>query len=139
MKKLFFILWTVLFISSAVLFAESPTISVNGTGTISIKADTASITLAVITFDQEASSAASKNAVIMNKVSQSLLEEGILPEDITTNNYYLRQETRYSDDGKKEKQEYRVSNNITVIIKDIDKVGNVIDAEIGRASCRERV
>ncbi len=130
MKKILFILSTLLLISSAFLFADPATISVNGTGTISIKADTASITLAVITFDQEASVAASKNATIMNKVSQSLLSAGISSEDISTDNYYLRQETRYYDDGKKETKEYRVSNNITVIVKDIDKVGATIDAAL---------
>ncbi|OJF75862.1 MAG: hypothetical protein BKP49_10410 [Treponema sp. CETP13] len=105
-------------------------IFVTGTGTVSLIPDTASISLAVVTLDAEASKAAQMNANLMTKVIEAVKTFEIKDTDIQTSNYNMYQETNYNKDGTRTPGEYRVTNNLQVTVKDVDKAGDVIDAAL---------
>ena len=65
----------------------------------------------------------------MNKVYDALKKIGIAETEISTTNYSLYQETFYKD-GKNEPGQYVTSNNIIVVLDDVEKSGLVIDTAI---------
>ncbi len=132
MKKIT-IMVTLSLLAVGVMFAggssEMNTISVAGTGIVTLKPDTASITFAVETRDEQASVASQENARIMTSVNDALLAAGIEKDDITTNNFRVYQDSFYNSDTRKtEYTDYIVSNNVSITVKNIDTVGDVIDA-----------
>lgn len=116
---------------------EIPTVTVIGTGVITLKPDTASITLAVETVNTEVSVAATENAELMTRVTDALLQAGVAKDDIATRNYYVSQDSSYNQETRKtEYSDYRVSNNLTITVRAIDKTGSVIDAALSAGANR---
>ena len=116
------------------------TITVTGTATVKVEADSALITLGVESSAKEASAAAAANAEAVDKVTKALMEAGIAEEDITTNYFYVYAIYNYDDmneDGVTRIRGYRVNNSMFVIVKDIEKVGEIIDIALanGASSC----
>lgn len=105
-----------------------PNVNVSGTGVVTLTPDTASITFAVETMDKQASVASQENAKIMTSVYDVLAEIGIAKEDIATNGYNVYQQSRWNSEKQiTEYLDYRVTNNVTITVRDIDSVGSVID------------
>ena len=122
-------------LAGTLLFAlskpENTGIQVTGTGIVSIKPDTASIRLAVVTEDNEAAKAAAKNAELTDAVIKAVQKAGIAAEDTATRNYSLYRQSRYnSATGTNEYRGYRVSNDLTVTVRDIAHTGKIIDAAL---------
>ena len=104
-------------------------ISVSGSGSIRVPADTARLTFSVITKEKMALDSVQNNATKMNNVYDALKKIGIDEKNISTSNYSLYQETIYKD-GKNEPGFYVTSNDIIVLLDDVDKSGIVIDTAI---------
>lgn len=103
------------------------TVSVSGSGSISVKPDTGIISVGVETENPDASTAQEENKEKMNKVMKALEELNIAEENIKTIAYSLNERYNYYEDQTKEK--YYVSSHILQVkINDIDKIGRVIDA-----------
>lgn len=130
MKKFTIFLFMAI-ICMAVGFAkDNPrTISVSGSGSVKIPADMAKLTFSVQTKEATALDSVQKNAAKMNKVYDALKEIGIAETDISTANYSLYQEN-YWKDGKDIPGLYVTSNNIIVLLDDVEKSGLVIDTAI---------
>ena len=122
----------VVFICAAAVFAQSAsrTISVSGSGSVKVPADMAKLTFSVITKEPTALASVQNNAGKMNKVYDALKKIGIEEEKISTTNYSLYQESIYKD-GKYEPGLYVTSNDIIVMLDDVEKAGLVIDTAIG--------
>ena len=105
------------------------TVSVSGSGSVKVPADAAKLTLSVLTKASTALSSVQDNAAKMNKVYDALKKIGIAETEISTTNYSLYQETFYKD-GKNEPGQYVTSNNIIVVLDDVEKSGLVIDTAI---------
>lgn len=125
------ILLTVLFTSCTVRQVQhnKRTVSVSGSGTVVVEAETATIILSVITTARDATTAATNNATKMNAVNEAILALGVDKESISTQNYSIRQDTStintriiYGD--------YKVSNEIKVFLKDKTLASKVIDEAI---------
>lgn len=122
-------------LAGTLLFAlskpENTGIQVTGTGIVSIKPDTARIRLAVVTEDNEAAKAAAKNAELTDAVIKAVQKAGIAAEDTATRDYNLYRQSRYnSNTGTNEYRGYRVSNSLTVTVRDIAHTGKIIDAAL---------
>ncbi len=107
---------------------EYGTISVSGTGTVTMKSDAASILMTVSTINQDPSLAAEENAQKMTAVQNAVSVLGINKEDISTQDYSVYEDYRYTKDDPQRKPDYRVSNTITIIVHNISLVNVVIDA-----------
>lgn len=104
-----------------------PTIIVQATGYEQAKPDIAIINLAVQSDGKTADSALSANNTTMNKVLKSFHDNGIEPRDLTTSDLSIYQIDRDNNDNKKSEPLYRVSNSLSVRVRDISKAGKIFD------------
>lgn len=109
------------------------TITVQGEGTVSAKPDTASVNAGVLAEAKTAREALSANTEKMTKVFDAIKAAGIKEEDIRTSGFSINaiySRSPRKPDGTHEDPKitgYRASNNVTVIIRDLDNVGGVLD------------
>ena len=101
-------------------------VTVNGQGEIVVTPDLAFVDLGVQTKNADASVAQQENAKLMTAVIDALKAAGIKADEIKTTGYNLYQTYDYVGD-KKSDPYYVASNIVNVKIKDISKVGNMID------------
>ena len=100
------------------------TVTVSGTATISAKPDEAVISLGVQTQANTAQSALADNATKMTALIAALMDKGIAKDDIATS--YVSIYPTYGNNGM-DITGYQVENQVDVTVRDISKVGGVID------------
>ncbi len=121
---------------SALAEPAKPTISVNGTGSATATPDMAMITLGVQRQAKSARKALSKNNKAMTAVLAALKGEGIADKDLQTSNFNIRPQyqhfKRSSSGGQKQPRiiGYIVNNQLSVRIRDLSKLGEIIDLTI---------
>jgi uncharacterized protein YggE len=105
------------------------TISVTGTGLVKAEPDLATISVGVTKQAREASGAARQAASAMDAVITALLGLGIAETDIQTTTISL--EPRYDwDKDPAPIVAWAAANSVSVNVRDIDTVGDVVDAAI---------
>lgn len=112
-------------------------IQVDGTGSVDVAPDRASVAFAVETRAPEAGPAGQANAAAMDAVLSALRAAGFAGLDLETFGYSLRPE--YSANNNQRTREivaYIVVNNVRATVEDVDAVGRVIDAAIGAGANR---
>ena len=116
------------------LSAQSPdegsadrTVTVLGTAVVKTAPDEAVISLGVHTEAEGAKAAMEQNAERMDAVVRALLNAGVVPDDISTSNISLW--PQYDTNGVNVTG-YVAENSLSVTVRDIDNVGDVIDAGI---------
>ena len=107
--------------------ATQKTISLTGAGTASATADEATIRMGVEVTRDSAAEAISDNAESMAEVIDALLLLGISEDDIQTTSYSVYPQYDWTEDGRV-LLGYTVTNMVQVTVKDLDIVGDVIDA-----------
>jgi len=106
-------------------------ISVSGTVTKTANPELAYITLSIETLDKSASKSQSDNAVQANQVMAALENTGIASDDIETSSYNVREEFEWNENLRKSVSVgYKTTNTIRTTVRDLDNVGNVIDAAV---------
>lgn len=105
------------------------TIKVGGNGSVTAEPDQAIIYLGVLTEDKNVQNAQEENTAISNQVLNGLKKMGIKEEDIETTSYTIRPIYDYSN-GKKNLRGYEVKHMFKITVKDISKVGLVIDVAV---------
>ena len=104
------------------------TVSVSGTGSITVEADTATIILSVITNGKDVSETSAENAQKMTAVQDAIKAKGIQKDCISTQNFSVYQESHYDNkSGKQVYDDYRVTNQVKILVKKIGMVSEVID------------
>jgi uncharacterized protein YggE len=101
---------------------------VSGTGKVPVAPDLAVLNLGVEVNMTSVVDAQSRAAQAMDKVMQVLTSKGIIKADIQTQNYNIYQNSRW--DGIKQENiytGYKVSNMLSVKIRDLGSISNVID------------
>ena len=115
-------------------YSPAETITVVGQGSASVKPDVATVSLGVETSAGTVGEAATENHTIMESILAALEEIGIESKDIQTMNYNIRLDSYPEQFGPVEsgmaesKPMYRVTNMVSVTIRDLDTVGDVLDA-----------
>ncbi len=104
-------------------------ITVVGDGKVKIKPDIARANIGVEVLRPSVEEASSANKEIIDSVIKTLTAAGIEKADIQTSGFSVYAE-RFGPEGPlpDDKINYRVSNNVAVTIRDLDKVGEVLDA-----------
>lgn len=104
------------------------TVSVSGTGSVTVEADTATIILSVITKGKDVAETSAENANKMTAVQDAIKSKGIQKECISTQNYSVFQESHYDNKtGKQVYDDYRVTNQVKILVKKIGMAGEIID------------
>lgn len=103
-------------------------ITVIGRGEAFGEPDQARVQIGVETFAESVAEATSGNEADVQAIMAALEGMEIAREDIQTSNYNLWAEQVYGERGPEGIAGYRVSNQVNVKIRDIEKVGQVIAA-----------
>lgn len=112
------------------------TIIVVGEGQVTAKPDIATATVGVEVTAATVKEATSEAASRMEKIMAALKQLGVAEKDIRTSNYSITYETRYPiempavEKGTQTPEQagfYRVSNMISLKIRDLTKVGQIVD------------
>ena len=110
-------------------------LKINGTATIKVEPTIAIVNLGVVTEDMNLEKAQRENAVKATAIINELLKFNISKEDISTFTYNIEPQYDYVE-GKQVFRGYRVTNILSVIIKDLSKVGQIIDAAVSKGANR---
>jgi hypothetical protein len=108
----------------------SRTISVTGAGQVTLAPDIAYIYIGVHTEGASATEAVSDNSTRTQKVTDALKELGLAKEDIRTTNFSIWPSQQYGPDGKLTGTIYMVDNTVYVTVRDIEKLGELLDTTI---------
>ncbi len=114
-----------------------PTITVQGEGKVEIAPDEAIITFGVLSEEKSLSKAYQANTEKMNLVIKSVKDMAIEDKDIQTSSYsvtpiYQRDEKGYQLPGNP--ATFRVSQQLTIKVRNLAKVGDIIDKSIENGS-----
>jgi uncharacterized protein YggE len=102
-------------------------ISVSGQGVAVAAPDIASLSLGVSTLADTARQARDDAAASMTDLIASLTDNGIAEEDYHTSQFSIEPEVDYRPDGEQVILGYRVTSVLSVTVRDLDRVGEVID------------
>ncbi len=105
------------------------TVTVDGEGSVLVTPDIATISLAVNTFHRDVIIASQQNAEIVAKVINALVDAGFSKEAVSTSDYRITQDIS-NRNGIQYRGDYRVTNSINILARDISKVGNAIDVAV---------
>jgi uncharacterized protein YggE len=106
------------------------TLSVAGSGKTYLTPDIAYISIGVHTENADAAEAIASNTAQSQKVAQALRSFGIDASDIQTNNFSVYPRQDYDQNGKPTDLVFVVDNTVYVTVRDVDQVGDVIDAAV---------
>ncbi|MGB3128898.1 MAG: SIMPL domain-containing protein [Dehalococcoidia bacterium] len=102
---------------------------VAGTGKVTVVPDIAILTLGVEAQASTVTEAQGDAAAAMTEVMAVLTANGVAEKDIQTRWYSISPVTKWIDDYKEQITiGYRVTNTVTVKVRDVDKTGTIIDA-----------
>jgi len=111
--------------------AGEHTISVSGTGRVLVDPDLADLRLGVTIEKPTVKEAREANATAMSAVIDSLRKLGVAEKDIQTSTLSLQPVYDYRADGQQPRLiGYNLTNAVAVTIRDLDKVGDAIDAAL---------
>ena len=106
-------------------------ISVTGEATVSVPPDLAEIGGGVTSEAKTAREASEANNAAMGKVLQALKGAGIEEKDVQTSRLSLQPQSAPNRTGPSAIAGYRASNRVTIRVRDLTKVANVIDTLVG--------
>jgi uncharacterized protein YggE len=118
--------------------ADTSRITVSGTASMDLPADRARIRLAVETVGATAAEASSSNAEIMQRVLNAVREPAGAGGRIETSGFTLAPRYRQSvpRDEAPEIVGYRATNQVEVVLDEVDRMGGVLDAALGAGANR---
>ena len=104
-------------------------IQVSGHGTVTGAPDLANLSLSITVTEETVAGASATAATTTQSVRDALIENGVAVDDIATSHFRIRKDYKYGPEGE-ELIGYQVSNGLSVTVRDVDKVGSIIDAAI---------
>ena len=114
-------------LAETVAVANDATITVTGSASVTLKADYARISVGVSSKAATVEQAANENNAAIYAVIEALKEAGVAEEDIATSNYSVYAEYDYASFGGQKLTGYNVTNQLTVIIRDMEHIGATLD------------
>lgn len=104
------------------------TVTVSGDARVSAQPDTATVSVSVVTQNKNASEAQQQNAALTNSVLSALKRVAGRAAEIESSGYSLVPQRVYRENQPPTITGYEARNSITVTLRDLTKVGEVIDA-----------
>lgn len=106
------------------------TLNVNGSGQVSLTPDMGYIYIGVHDEAATASEAVEANKTHTTAVIAAIKEAGVDEKDINTSNFSIWPSQQYSPEGTITGTVYMVDNTVYVIVRDINTLGDLLDASI---------
>jgi len=133
-RTVFYTLAAVTLMASAAVADEPPrrSITVSASGSVSAEPDIARITSGVATEAPVAKDAVAKNSEAMKKIIDGLKSSGIAEKDIQTTSFHIEPRYTRAREGEAPTIDgYRATNQVQVVVRDLDKLGEVLDRLVG--------
>ena len=112
---------------NSITTTKSDTFQVSGEGVVEVKPDIALVTVGVQASGSTVKAAQDQLNEAINKVSQAIKQQGVDEKDIETTNYNVNPTYDYSSTSQRITG-YSASSNLSIKVRQIDKVNSVIDA-----------
>ncbi|MGY6710653.1 MAG: SIMPL domain-containing protein [Rhizobiaceae bacterium] len=112
---------------------STPTIDVTGQGETAVAPDMAILSLSVMREAETAREALDQANAAMREIVEAMREEGVESRDLQTAGLSINPRYVYPDRGGEEGPRivgYQVSNTLTVRVRDIERVGEVLDLSV---------
>ena len=106
------------------------TISVSGSGQVTLVPDIARINIGVNSKADLVTTAVNKNNKQAQAITDALLKKGIEAKDIQTANFNVYPMNRYDNMGNMTGVEYSVDNTLYVTVRDLKSLSEILDAAI---------
>ena len=119
--------------TSKAAFAAT-TLNLTAFGEARIAPDMATINIGVQTEAPTAQEAMRLNAERMNQVTAALRRQGIAARDIQTSGLNLNPQTVYAENTPPRVTGYQASNQVTVTVNDLARLGQAVDAVVAAGS-----
>ena len=118
-------------VQSAVQTVEGRTLSINGTGSVYVTPDMANINLGVLTEGDVVKDATTESNRVIERIREVLAEYGVQEADVQTTNFSVYPYNDFGfEGGEQAPTRYRVDNSVNVRVRDISKLGEILDAVI---------
>jgi uncharacterized protein YggE len=117
-------------------YSPSEIITVVGQGSVHVKPDIAQVSIGVNTSAESISQAVADNEAKMTAILAALEKAGVAEKDIQTMNYSIQLDNSQGpvpatgSSAEPTKPTYTVSNMVNVTVRNLDSVGDVLDAAI---------
>jgi uncharacterized protein YggE len=115
---------------AADIMFRATTLNLAADGEVKAAPDMASISLGVMTQEKTAQGAMQANAARMTEVMAALRKAGIPAKDIQTSGLNLNPQYVYEQNVPPRLTGYQASNQVTVIVHDLTKLGAAVDATV---------
>lgn len=116
--------------STADSMFQTTTLNLSAYGEARVAPDKAAISLGVVTEAPTAAGALSANSERMNSVIAALRKAGIAEKDIQTSGLNLSPQYDYVQNEPPKLRGYQASNQVTVTVNDLTKLGMAVDATV---------
>lgn len=125
----------VLLSACGVAYAQTPqpparTLNVTGTGQVFLTPDIAYISIGVHTENKDAAEAVAANNSQAKAVTEALKKSGVDAKDIQTTGFNIYPQQQYDEKGTVTGILYVVNNTVYVTVRDLEKLGELLDAAI---------
>lgn len=111
--------------------SRARTLSVSGTGRVTLTPDIAYVTVGVQTEGKDAAEAVAENNSKSQAVMDALEAAGVASKDIKTTNFSIYPQQQYDDRGKPTGDvTYMVNNSVFVTVRDLDAIGDLLNAAV---------
>lgn len=112
-----------------------PTVNFTGEGKIKAAPDTARAEIGLTTEGKDTITVQNENSAKINSVIKFLKDRGIGEADIKTSNYSLSPKYEYNK-GKSSLVGYILNQNLTVTVRNLDKIGEILDGSVKNGANR---
>jgi uncharacterized protein YggE len=110
--------------------APARTISVNGSGQVTLNPDLAYINIGVQSQSEEVAAALAQNNDKAQAVAASLRDLGIEDKDIQTSSFNIYPQQQYGPNGEVTSTIYQVNNTVNVTVRDLQIMGRLLDVVV---------
>ena len=113
---------------SSVVTQKQDVFTVSGEGKVTVVPDMGIVDLGVTTNNSQVKAAQNQANTTIGKISDAIKTLGVSDKDIKTANYNIYPQYDYTAGGQGKITGYQVNINLTVKVRDIDKINAVVDA-----------
>lgn len=113
---------------------EMTTLTISAESEVKAAPDIATISAGVVTVDLKADVALKQNSVKMNEIFAALKAAGVAEKDMQTSGITLNPQYVYEENKSPKITGYQASNSLSVLIRDLKKIGPVLDTLVSKGS-----
>lgn len=111
----------------SVVTQKTESFMVSGEGKVTVVPDTGIVSLGVVSSQPTVKAAQNEANTAISNITKALKGLGVADKDIKTSSYSVYPQYDYSNGGANRVTGYQVNANLTVTVRDINKVNDVID------------